>query len=532
MNSVIPRLAAPSPEASGAGTRPAAGVWAVRAADPSLEAVAETVRALLAPHLPRVTAADPSGAPRAIVLVHEEIPHAPVPLGLAVADAEHYRIRVDATGITCRAGTAAGVFRAATTAIQLITTGADLTDREVADGPRHAWRGLLVDPARGFVTAEELRRVVDVAALYKLNVLHLHLSDNEGWRLELPGLPELTAAGDGRFYTVQEYRDLQAYATARFVTLVPEIDLPGHCGALRAAFPGLPEAPMAEEDGGIVELLGNFMTLTPPVDLEDDGTARLVERIIEQVCALTDGGFVHVGADEAVGMCHRNYAAAVARLRETVRKFGKQPIAWQEASRTGVEPGDVVQYWLDGFERGDGGSDGDDNEGTMAALGLSPETADRLRAYFAPVAEDLARIVRGGGRVLLSPRTSVYLDRPYAASSVPEEQRDTTANLGLAAYPGRPLADLAAWDPAALGIPDDQVAGIEAALWGETIDGIDDLTMLLLPRLPAVAEAAWSGGPAPWDDYRGRLARHGRLWSERGLAYLAAREIDWQAGDG
>ncbi|WP_405939618.1 beta-N-acetylhexosaminidase [Streptomyces sp. NBC_00726] len=518
MNAVIPHAdARPS---SPAGALPAAGPWHVRAADPALAEVAETVRALLAPHLPDA----PGGEPCELVLGLDELASAP-PLGVSPGGGtdpvdEGYRLRVAADGITCHGLTPAGVFRGAATALQLIATG-QLAYQELADAPRYAWRGLMVDPARSFLTPDEVRRIIDLAALYKLNVLHLHLTDNEGWRIELPGTPALTAPG-AEFYTAAEYRELQTYAARRFVTVVPEIDLPGHCATLRAAVPGLPPAPAPAG-------LTDRFPFVPPLDLTDPATRTAVARVLTEVCALTAGPYVHIGADEAFGATPESFDASVRELRALVRELGKRPVAWQESSRAGTEPGDIAQYWVDVAMM-----DLPDTAEELAArpelvaAGRTVEIIAALKKFFAPTDDDLRRTVEGGGRVLLSPQSHLYLDRPYAAEFAPPGQAAEAARLGFDGYRPLGVRHTAAWDPGAYPIPDANVAGVEATVFAERFKGFEDVSLLLLPRLASVAEAAWCGRAPEWAEYRERLAHHGRVWAARGLPYFASTEVDWR----
>ncbi|MEW5538513.1 family 20 glycosylhydrolase [Streptomyces cyaneofuscatus] len=486
MNAVIPepRTAAP---ATGQDPGPRiAGPWRVHPADPGLTGVAATVQALLEPHLgsrllPLGTVQRPD-VPTLTLALGDGADGSTAPIGVAPDGAarpvdESYRLTVEADGILCRAATPAGVFRAATTALQLLATSGDRVPRqELTDAPRHAWRGLLLDPARGYLTPDEVRQVIDLAALYKLNVLHLHLTDNEGWRLEIPGIPQLTApAPDGTpraFYTTADYRELQAYAAERFVTVVPEIDLPGHCATLREALPGLPDAPVPEW------LAGRF-PFVAPLDLTDRATQEAVAAILADVCRLTDGPFVHVGGDEAVGATDESFAHSVRELRALVRKSGKRPLGWQESSRAGVDPDDILD---------------------------------------------------AGGRVLLSPQSHLYLDRAYASEIVPAGREGDAARLGFPTYRPLGVEHTAAWDPASHGIPEDRVAGVEATVFAESVESLDDVTTLLLPRLASVAAAAWSGRAPDWTGHRARLAHHGRLWEQRGLAYLPSTEIPWVTG--
>lgn len=564
MDAVIPRPAARTvgdqePGTAG-GAVAARGPWRVRAADAALDPVAEVVGALLAPHLPggphRDGGLHRDGAegPDVLDLVlaldcddepapssgHRERVNGALPrtgewqtIGVAPDGSPHpvdetYRLTVAPDGITCRARTPEGVFRAATTAAQLIITapeGARLPFQDLTDAPRYAWRGLMLDPARTFLSPDELRRIIDLAALYKLNVLHLHLTDNEGWRLELPRTPQFTGPQpDGtvrEFYSAAEFRALQEYAAARFVTVVPEIDLPGHCTALRDALPGLRAAPAPEGLEGRV-------AFTPPLDLTDPQTRTVLTRVFTDVCELTAGPYVHIGADEALGATPESFVASVRELRALVRECGKRPLGWQESARAGLGTDDIVQHWVnvpmmdlpdtaEEFAR----------RPELAGAGLSLEFIKALKSFFAPTDHDLERALAGGGRVLLSPQSHLYLDRPYAAEVAPPEQAAAAARLGFPSYRPLGVRDTALWDPASYGIPDEQVAGVEATVFAERFKGFEDVTMLLLPRLAAVAEAAWCGRAPRWPEYRDRLARHGRMWDERGLAYFATTEVSW-----
>ncbi|MFJ6614773.1 family 20 glycosylhydrolase [Streptomyces sp. NPDC091289] len=539
MNAVIPQPRQTTRNAATAGpsTR---GAWRVEPADAGLKSLAATVHALLVPHLgdrlqPLGAGPDPDAATLVLALDDEAVPDARTPVGIPPAGGtapvdESHRLTVGPFGITCRAATPTGVFRAATTALHLLATSGDhVPAQELTDAPHHAWRGLLVDPARGHLTPGELRTVIDLAALYKLNVLHLHLTDNEGWRLEIPGVPELTApAPDGTsraFYTADDYRALQAYAAERFVTVVPEIDLPGHCATLREALPGLPAAPAPEG------LTGRY-PFVPPLDLTDPETGKTVATILADVCRLTDGPFVHIGGDEAVGVTEESFARSIRELRARVRESGKRPVGWQESSRAGIGPEDIAQFWVDVPMM-----DLPDTSEELAArpellaAGQTPEFIAALKSFFAPSDHDLARILDGGGRVLLSPQSHLYLDRSYAPEIVPPAQASTAARLGFATYRPLGVEHTARWDPASHGIPEDQVAGVEATVFAESVKSLDDVTTLLLPRLPSVAAAAWTGRAPDWDDHRTRLAHHGRLWEQRGLAYLASTEIAWAGQD-
>ncbi|MFE9249176.1 family 20 glycosylhydrolase [Streptomyces sp. NPDC007088] len=523
------------------GTVPVRGPWRLRTADPELVPLARTLHTLLAPHLGdrllpfgqggEVRGGEPAEALELTFALGDTsygaTPHGVSPAGLDTPADESYRLTVDGSGVHCHAATTQGLFRAGTTALQLLSTaGPEDADDSVlghhvrTDAPHYAWRGLMVDPARGFLSPAELRRIIDLAALYKFNVLHLHLTDNEGWRLELPTLPELTADGS-EHYTAREYTELQRYAAERFLTVVPEIDLPGHCGTLRAAVPGLPAAPCPPE------LSGRF-PFVAPLDLQDERTHALVDTVFAQLSALTDGPWVHIGGDEAVGMTADSFAEAVRALRASVRAHGKRPLGWQESSRAGIGPEDLAQFWVDvPMMELPADQAALDARPELLALGQTMGFIEALRRFFASADEDLERILSGGGKVLLSPQSHLYLDRPYAPAIVPPQQAEDAARLGFPSYPARSVAYTAAWDPSAHGVPEESVAGVEATVFGESVRGLADLTFLLLPRLASVAETAWTGRAPQWEEYRERLAGHGRLWRERGLTHLEGTEIAW-----
>ncbi|WP_327668032.1 MULTISPECIES: family 20 glycosylhydrolase [unclassified Streptomyces] len=532
MNAVIPAPAVPTKTPG--GSLPVGGPWHVRA-DPPLLTTAATVRDLLTPHLgDRLLPVDDQGDGLVLQLTHDDAPprprrtHGVCPTGEMEPQDESYELTVDTAGITCRARTAAGAFRAAMSAAQLLLTTAPqgtISHQVMGDAPHFAWRGLMLDPARTFLSGDEIRRLIDAAALYKLNVLHLHLTDNEGWRLEIPSLPALTRPADGAapaHYTAAEYEALQEYAALRHITLIPEIDLPGHCAALRQALPDLPDAPAPDS-------LPAQVSFTSPLDLTEPRTHTAVSTLLADVCALTRGPYVHIGGDEVLGMTQEGFASSVRQARDLVRKFGKVPLAWQEASRAGVEDGEVLQHWVD-TQMMDLPETAADLAARprLEAAGFTLEFAHALKRFFAPSDDDLARIVAGGGHVLLSPQSHLYLDRPYSSDITPPDCPSDTAALGFPSYRPQSVRHTAAWDPSSHPVPEEQIAGVEATLFAERLRGIDDVTTLLLPRLPSVAETAWTGTAPDWAEYRQRLGLHASWWQQRGLRHFPATDVPWQ----
>lgn len=463
------------------------------------------------------------------------------PSGADPAD-ERYHLVVDDRGATVRAAAPEGLWRGLTTLRQLLATaprptGMPLLDAvEVHDAPRFAWRGLSLDVVRSFFGPDEVRRVVDVLSLHKCNVLHLHLTDDQGWRIEIPGRPALTDVGGrgalgerpGGFFTQAEFAEVVRYAADRFVTVVPEIDMPGHAAAAIAAHPELSAHPVDDAEGS-----------RPANVLDPDlpGVLDFAGEVITALAEVTPGPFLHIGGDEAAGIAPDAYRRFIDAARGFVLAAGKRPVTWQEAARTGVGPTDVVQHWLAFGEAVDSLllSGDADQLGGREHLEL-PDDIDLPVELLPVIAEalrngrgDLAAAVERGARVLLSPASHLYLDRPYAEPPTDPAQQAWRDRLGLAVYPRMTVEEAFAWDPAAaLDLPDEAIAGIEAAIWCETIDTADELEFMLLPRLAGVAERAWSRSPAAaWDDYRSRLGMQSTIWAARGWRYFTSSLVDW-----
>lgn len=402
---------------------------------------------------------------------------------------ESYRLRADADGVLIEGADAAGLAHGIRTLAQLAHREADhwvVPAVEIDDAPRFAHRGLLLDVARHFFPVDVVCRVIDRIAAYKLNVLHLHLSDDQGWRLELASRPELAAragrtavGGDpGGYYTADDYRALLAHAASRHVTVIPELDGPGHTHAVGLAYPALVADPViTREVRETVEAFGGGLPAPgepytglavgfSSLRIGDGAVETFLDDVFGELAALTPGPYLHIGGDEALGTPPEAYAAYVRGVTERVQRLGKTPIAWHEAGAA-ASPGTVGQYW--GLRHPVDGSD------------------ERLRAF-----------VRAGGRVILSPADAAYLDMKPDADSA----------LGLVWADGpTSLEDAYAWDPATLvdGVAESDVLGVEAALWTETIRTEDDIETMLFPRLLATAEIAWTpAGARSWPSFAAR----------------------------
>ena len=244
-------------------------------------------------------------------------------------------------------------------------------------------------------------------------------------------------------------------------------------------------------------------------------TFTVMEDVLAGVADIFPSLYLHIGGDEPRGMPHDLYAAYVRRVRDVVRTIGRRALGWQESARAGLGVDDIIQYWLTEF---------------AAPASLPPEVRAQMDEELAMSRRDVRAAVAASVPVIVSPLSHCYLDVPYAEPSADPGQADRQGRTGLRVYAPMTVEESFGWDPAEVLGPGraSQVAGVEAAIWAETITGFDDLSFLLLPRLPGVAHKAWSGAqPATWADHRDRLARHGRLWAQDGLTYFRTSTVNW-----
>ncbi len=440
-----------------------------------------------------------------------------------------YDLTVDASGMTLAAADRAGLCHGIATLRQLLpawaygpaparTEPVTLPHVRVHDAPHFAWRGLLLDVGRHFQPFESLLRLVDLLALHKLNVLHLHLTEDQGWRYEVRALPRLTTVGavrsqtrlpawdtgdgtpHGGFYTQGQLRALVAYAAQRGVTVVPEIDLPGHVRSLLAAYPELGE-PDAEPTT-VATTVGIF----PEVLHLDDTTVAMVETILTELLDVFPSELIHIGGDEcprqqwegstaAAGLAADRGLSGVeslqpwftAHLRDWLAARGRRLVGWDEIIDEGPLAGAVVMSW-----RG---------------------------------AEPGARAMAAGNEVILC-APPYYLDHYQSAG--PDEPY---AIGGLATW-----QDVFTTDPYAA-VPDEDrplLLGIQGQLWTEYLPTPRDVDYMAWPRAAALAEVAWAGPGAGAPDvveFETRLRVHLARLEAMGVGY---RPLDgphpWQAG--
>ncbi|KAJ8142283.1 hypothetical protein OY671_004559 [Metschnikowia pulcherrima] len=406
---------------------------------------------------------------------------------------ERYSLVVDAAGVTATAPEPAGSLHAVQTSRQLVVAPGEGAPARVPhvvvhDAPRYPWRGLSVDVARTFFGLDASRAVVDVAAAYKLNVSHSHLTDDQGWRIESPSRPELaklssggdTSGGTGGHSSLADFRASQDHAAERFVRVVPEIDVPGHINAATHVYGDLmPDGVPTDAYHGI-EVGFSRSTFDLPA------TEPFSRDVFTDLARATDGEHVHLGGDEVSKMEPAEYARFVESCERSILEAGKKPVAWQEAAKAPSRPGTLVQYW---------------------------DTHPMDLTYLVDAA-------RAGARVIMSPANRVYLDMKYTADFPLGQEW-----AGLVE-----VRDAYDWEPEQVvpGLPAESIEGVEAAVWTERIPTLDASFTMLSPRSSAVAEVAWTAPDRKdWDDYRRRVAREAHAWRRTGTPFHPSVQVDW-----
>src|SRR5436190_10778350 len=273
---------------------------------------------------------------------------------------EGYDLTISADGVSLKAPRAAGLFYGAQTLRQLLPYWGEyeavmferpppvtLPPLHIRDAPRYPWRGAMLDVARHFFSVDDVKRFVDLLALHKMNRLHLHLADDQGWRIEIKKWPDLTAkggrsavgGGTGGFYTQAQYIDLVDYAAERFITVVPEINMPRHTNAALSSYAELNcngEAPPPFTGTEV-----GFSAMCVQMDF----TYLFIDDVVKEIAAITRGPYFHMGGDEVKTLTPAQYRAFVERVQTIVQKHGKQMIGWDEVAAATLLPTSIVQHW-------------------------------------------------------------------------------------------------------------------------------------------------------------------------------------------
>ena len=423
---------------------------------------------------------------------------------------EGYDLNISEEQVRITANTPVGLFWGVQTLRQLlpaeveqknaaVNTPWEIATGNIRDYPRYAWRGSMLDVARHFFGVQDVKHFIDIISLYKISTLHLHLSDDQGWRIEIKSWPDLTriggrtqvGGGNGGFYTQAQYSEIVDYAAQHFMTVIPEIDMPGHINAALVSYKELnpgpainrepaserPNRPKAGEVYTGTEV--GFSTL----DVRKEVTFRFINDVLRELAEITPGPYLHIGGDEAAVTKKADYIQFVNRFTEIVKANGKRMVGWEEIAQGDLDSTIIVQHWHS--------------------------------QQYARMAADK------GAKLIYSPAEKVYLDMQY----------DSTTKLGLhwAAYIEVDSSYM--WDPSTrvAGIDASQILGVEAPLWSETVVTMDDVEYMIFPRLPGVAEIGWSQkDKRNWEEYKTRLANQSKRWDVMDINYYKSPKVPWE----
>ncbi|OKL49325.1 family 20 glycosylhydrolase [Boudabousia marimammalium] len=441
--------------------------------------------------------------------------------------AEAYRLEITPDSVQVVAGDAAGAFYAVISLLQLaLQYRAEIPLLKVIDQPRYSYRGQMVDVARSFLTVAQIRDIIDAGAAHKLNILHLHIIDDQGWRIEItnegredgddtdytalhrigsttacqsgedPGFdkPEEAlgvvvdyhndfsgvAQGHTGYYTQAEFLELRDYARRRHIEIIPEVEFPGHNHVVMHALPQLAtagasvQAQVNEVGESTVPAWTSWQVGHSYLDFNNEATWAFARHLFRQMYRLVGDTPLHLGGDEAMHMIVKlgmeGYLKAMNRVLQIARETGfSQVILWEEGALMDLGPSDTVQFWTTQY---------------------GEELLEKLNQ----------RVLETGCSLINSNAHHAYLDQKLSL--------DDPRGLTWACPEGLPTETSYNWNPDEDFPPAVQahLQGVEAPLWGETVRGLDDAFYLMYPRLAAIAEVAWTPqADRDWEDFSARL---------------------------
>lgn len=366
----------------------------------------------------------------------------------------------------------------------------------IIDYPEYGYRGSMLDVARHFFTVDQVKRYIDLIAGLKMNVLHLHLTDDQGWRIEIKSWPKLTShggktevgGGEGGFYTQDDFKEIVQYAADRFITVIPEIDVPSHTFAALTSYPEL------NCDGKVQDKIastGTPLTKDPYTGIEvgfctlcidSELTYQFMADVIRELADITPGPYLHMGGDESHVTSIDEYKYFMEKIQGLVIANNKQMIGWEEIIHTEMDGSTVMQYWAR--------KDNKDLDFSQAK------------------------------NVIMSPAHVAYLDMKY----------DSTQELGLNWAAFIEVDSAYRWDPTIISktIKKDVILGIEAPLWSETLETTDDIEYMMFPRIMGHAEIGWSPQESrDWDDYKVRLGNQANRLKIMEIDFYQSKTVPW-----
>ncbi len=442
-----------------------------------------------------------TGFPLKVALASEDHESGNIYLSLgkidSVTNEEAYELHITEDSVSLKAFTAAGLFRGMQTIRQLLPIEIEsdslqhmpwqIATGKIKDYPSYEMRGAMLDIARHFFGVEDIKRYIDLISFYKMNVFHLHLSDDQGWRIEIKKWPKLTThggstkvgGGKGGYLTQEQYKDIVQYASEKYITVIPEIDMPGHTNAALASYPILNCDPKNPKPKVYTGMRVGFSTLCT----SNEKVYAFIDDVIGEISAITSGKYFHIGGDESHATNKKDYIKFINRVQGIVKKHGKQTIGWDEIGLSTLQPNSIVQYWANGINS--------------------------------------VKAVRQGAKIIMSPAKKAYLDMKYNTS--------TKIGLDWAGY--IEIDNAYNWNPATLekGISKENIIGVEAPLWTETVKNIKEIEYMAFPRILGYAEIGWSQEAGRnWDEYKMRLGKHGKRMKAMNINFYKSSKVPWE----
>lgn len=409
---------------------------------------------------------------------------------------EGYNLKITENQVLLEAYKAAGLFRGVQTIRQLLPAKIEsdqwqagpweMASGTIQDAPNYEYRGAMLDVVRHFFGIEDVKRFIDLIAAYKMNVLHLHLSDDQGWRIEIKSWPNLTihggstqvGGGKGGFYTQKEYQEIVRYAQDRYITIIPEIDMPGHTNAALSSYAQL------NADNKAKKMYTGTRVGFSSLATDKEITYQFIDDVIGELAAITPGEYIHIGGDESHATKKKDYIYFVNRVQKIVQKHKKKMIGWADIAAADLEENSLAQFWQ-----------------------------TRPKNAIAAIKQNV--------KIIMSPANLTYMDMKY----------DSICPLGLnwAGYVN--VEKAYDWDLESYvdGITKENIVGIEAPLWAETIEKMDDIEYLVFPRLPGYAELGWTkDANKNWGEYKLRLGKQKERFQYMNINFFASPLIPWQ----
>lgn len=410
------------------------------------------------------------------------------------ASKESYTLRIKKDSIMLSSSTAAGAFRGMQTLRQLIPWSSNDTltttplwlipTGKITDAPNFEYRAAMLDVARHFFSVEEVKKYIDLLAYYKYNALHMHLSDDQGWRIEIKSWPKLTTVGGltevgggaGGFYTQEDFKEIVAYAAQRHMQIIPEIDMPGHTNAASVSYPFL------NGNGKTVKSYTGTRVGFSTFDTQKDTVYHFLDDVIREISAISPSPYFHMGGDESHVTKKRDYILFVEKVEQLIQKHGKTMVGWEEIAQANIDSTSVSQFWR--------------------------ESKNALKAQ------------AKGNKLIFSPAKKAYLDMKY----------DSISKHGLNWAGYIPVDTAYIWNPENYveGLSKKNILGLEVPLWSETISNSAELEYLAFPRAIGYSELGWTAlEQRNWGDYKKRLQKQQEFLEQENVNFYRTELVAW-----